>query len=370
MFRFERTRTAKTRATTKYRKEQSVQAGAILAVGAETGATADDLPVSSIIASVGDRPLTLLEEPVACLEILGRTTVARMLERLRREDLAVVTVLVNASVSHCVATPSDNDGNSNNKVNFRVVDDVWLAVAQTLREYSDSGIAHAIIANATAYGEYDIPDLLQFHRERRHRVTRAFDGQGALDVWVVYSADIEVTRALLSPQSEKSGASSYFVTQYVSRLATLRHLRQFVTDVLRGRCEARPSGRESRPGVWIDEGAQLHKRARIVAPAYIGRGSKIREDTLVTRCSNIESHSCVDYGTVIEDSCILANSYVGIWLDVSHAVVRANKLLNLERNVVLEISDTSVIRENTTVSKAARRESALPVTASPLAFAP
>jgi hypothetical protein len=345
-----------------------VQAGAILVVGAETGVTADDLPVSSTSASVGDRPLTLLEEPVACLEILGRTTVARMLERLLREDLAVVTVLVNASVSHCVATRSENDGNSN-KANFRVVDDVWLAVAQTLQEYSDSGIAHAVIANATAYGEYDLPDLLQFHRERRHKVTRAFDGQGALDVWVVDSADVEVERAFLSPQPEKSGASSYFVTQYVSRL-TLRHLRQFVTDVLRGRCEARPSGRESRPGVWLDEGAQLHKRARIVAPAYIGRGSRIREDTLVTRCSNIESHSCVDYGTVIQARCSLANSYVGIWLDVSHAVVRGNKLLNLERNVVLEISDASVIRENTTVSKAARRESALPVAASPLAFAP
>jgi NDP-sugar pyrophosphorylase family protein len=107
-----------------------------------------------------------------------------------------------------------------------------------------------------------------------------------------------------------------------------------------------------------------------VAPAYIGRGSRIREDTLITRCSNIESFSSVDYGTVIEDSSILANSYVGIWLDVSHAVVQGNRLLNLERNVLLEFSDTSLIRENTTVPKAARREPALPVTAGPLAFAP
>jgi len=59
---------------------------------------------------------------------------------------------------------------------------------------------------------------------------------------------------------------------------------------------------------------------------------------------------------------------VGIWLDVSHALVHGNKLLNLERDVMLEFSDGSLVRENT-ISKAMRRESALPVTAGSLAFA-
>ena len=344
-------------------------AGAILIVGAKAGTAGAALPGVSP-ASVSDQPLGLWDEPLACLEILGRTTVERMLERLLREDLAIVSVLVDSNVSHLVSTVGKSDGNSD-KLNVQVVDDVWSAVAQTLKDYSDSGIHHAVIANASAYVECDLPDLLQFHRERRHAVTRAFDGQGALEFCVADSARAgEVETAFLSPEPEVSGPSFYFVKTYVNRLATPRHLRQFVTDALRGRCEARPAGHETRPGVWVDDGAQLHKRARVVAPAYIGRGSRIREDTLITRCSNIESFSSVDYGTVIEDSCILANSYVGIWLDVSHAVVQGNRLLNLERNVLLEFSDTSLIRENTTVPKAARREPALPLTAGPLAFAP
>jgi hypothetical protein len=343
-----------------------VQVGAILIVGAETGTTADDLPASSAV-SVGDRHLGLLNEPLACLEILGRTTVERMVQCFLREDLTVVSVLIDASVSHLVSTSGNPDWNSD-RLDCQVVDDVWAAVARTLKNYSEGGIDHAVIATVSAYVECDLPDMLQFHRERRHAVTRGFDSQGALEFWIADPARAgEVGLTFLS--AEAPGASFYFVKPYVNRLATPRHLRQFVTDALRGRCEARPAGRETRPGVWVDDGAQLHRRARIVAPAYIGRGSRIREDTLITRCSNIESFCCVDYGTVIEDSSVLANSYVGIWLDVSHALVRGNKLLNLERDVLVEFSDTSLIRENT-VSKAARRESALPVTAGPLAFAP
>ena len=344
-----------------------MQAGAILIVGAESGRTAEQLPPSSA-ASVSDQPLGLLDEPLACLEILGRTTVERMLERFLREDLAVVSVLVDASVSHLVSTGKPEW--KSDKLNCQVVDDVWSAVAKTLKEYSDGGIHHAVVATASAYVECDLPDLLQFHRERRHGVTRGFDSLGALEFWVADTARAdEVGLAFLSPQAEASGASFYFVKPYVNRLATPTHLRHFVTDVLRGRCEARPAGQEIRPGVWVDDGAQLHRRARIVAPAYIGRGSRIREDTLITRCSNIESFCCVDYGTVIEDSSILANSYVGIWLDVAHALVRGNKLLNLERNVLLEFSDTSLVRENTAASKGPKREYALPVTAGPFAFA-
>lgn len=346
-----------------------MQVGAILIVGAISETTVGELPASSA-ASISSQPLGLADAPLACLEILGRTTVDRMLERLLWEDLAVVSVLVDSNVSHLVSTVGKSDENSD-KLRVQVVDDIWSAVAQTLKDYSDSGIDHAVITNASAYVECDLPDLLQFHRERRHAVTRAFDSQGALGLWVADSAragDVEL--AFFSPQPEASGASFYFVKTYVNRLASPGHLRQFVADALRGKCEARPAGHETRPGVWIAEGAQLHRRARIVAPAYIGRGSRIREDTLITRCSNIESFSTVDYGTVIEDSSILSNSYVGIWLDVSHAVVQGNRLLNLERNVLLEFSDTSLIRENTTVPKAARRQPALPVTAGPFAFAP
>jgi NDP-sugar pyrophosphorylase family protein len=114
--------------------------------------------------------------------------------------------------------------------------------------------------------------------------------------------------------------------------------------MLRGRCEKNFTGKEIRPGVWIDEGAKVHRRARIVGPAYIGRRSALRADTLITRCSSVEKDCCVDYGTVIENSSLLPNTHVGIWLDVCHAVASGNRLFSLGRNVGIEISDPSVMR--------------------------
>jgi hypothetical protein len=50
---------------------------------------------------------------------------------------------------------------------------------------------------------------------------------------------------------------------------------------------------------------------------------------------------------VIEDSSILANTTVGICLDLCHAVASGNQLWNLERDVAVEIVDTKVMRFST-----------------------
>jgi anti-sigma B factor antagonist len=153
--------------------------------------------------------------------------------------------------------------------------------------------------------------------------------------------------------------ASYFIREYVNRLIHPRDLRRFAEDSLRGRCESRPAGTQVRPGVWVDEKADVHRKARIVAPAYIGRGAEIKADAVVTRFSTIEKNCCVDCGTVVEDSSILANTNVGIWLDVCNAVVSGNKLFSLGRDAAIEISDMSIVRSGagcTTNSRAGRNK--------------
>ena len=73
---------------------------------------------------------------------------------------------------------------------------------------------------------------------------------------------------------------------------------------------------------------------------------KIGDECLITRGSNVESDSEVDYGTTIEDSSILSNTYVGIGLDLSHSVAQGGTLLNLQHDVLLQISDPAVMRQN------------------------
>lgn len=329
--------------------------GAIIIVGA-----AEEQAVP-IVAEIGEEP-AVVEGPLGCVEIMGHSVVERMADRFLAADVEVVSVLADAGV----ALPSC--WQSSDKVTAYVVDDMESALRRTLKNYSEQGVGFVFVIRANVYTECDLIQWMWFHRGTHEAITRAYDRNGSLDLWIVDCAKREEVDLSFLLHEKRFYGSSYCVHEYVNQINTASDFRRLVTDVFARRCEMRPSGKEIRPGVWVEAGAEIHQRARIVAPAYIGRGARVREDTLITRCSNLESSCCIDYGTVIEDSSILANSYVGIWLDVSHAVVNGNKLANVRRNVVLEISDPSVIRKQSEVVKNATHHASAPESR-PLVFA-
>lgn len=284
----------------------------------------------------------LLNEPLACVNVFGRSMLERSIDYFVRADVEAVKVLVSASESCRLPALLPTSGNAS--VEIHVVNDLPSAITQTVKGYRQNGIDHAFVASSGVYAEADFLDFFYFHRGARRTITRASDQEGSLDLWVVdcersRPADLENILA----QGERNGAP-YVVGGYVRRLSHVRDLRGIVSDALRGRCVMRPSCREVKPGIWIEEGAEVDRRARILAPAYIGYGSTVQEDTLITRCSSIEENCYIDYGTVVEDSSVLANTHIGIWLDVCHAVAKGNTLLSLEHDVALEISDPNVMR--------------------------
>ena len=290
----------------------------------------------------------LLSEPLAYLEVAGRSTVERTIERFVRADVDVVSVLQDEAES----CPAKTCFTAFENVEFQAVTDPYPATQQKLREYSRDGIEHSFLLFGNIYGETDLLDLFYFHREARQIATRTINREGVLDLWVVdcsKAQDFDLHDLFEHPKTN----SSYFIREYVNRLMHPRDLRRLAADLLQGRCASHPSGREVKRGIWIDDGAEVHRWARIVAPAYIGRGSKIMEDTLITRHSSIEKNCCVDYGTVVEDSSILPNTEIGICLDVCHAIANGNKLLSLDRDVVIEISDPAVMRSNSMLRKPA-----------------
>ena len=287
--------------------------------------------------------------PLVCVEVLGRSVVGRLIEDLRRAGVDTISVFADA----CVATPQTGI-HSSDKITVRATKDCWAA-AQEVAAYNERAES-TLVVHVSAYIEFDLGDLLQFHREQGQGVTRAFDNQGPLDVWIVDHNRFAEFDDLQSGLRASSSAR-YLVRGYVNRLEHPRDLRRLVADGLTSRCRLRPLGVETRPGVWIDDGAQVNRDARVVAPVYIGRGAKVEAQCLITRCSNVESNCHVDYGTVVEDSSILTNTYIGIGLDLSHSIVEGSNLLNLERNVTLEIADPCVIRQNRVARKDKNRRS-------------
>lgn len=324
--------------------------GAVVVIGGKNQGSSQGR-VRSLQTAEGSQA-SLLQMPLECVEVAGRSLVERILERFAAVSLEAVSVLVE---SEAFLPRFRNDCS---KVTFRVASDLRTAIRQEFSAYCQQGIEHAFLNWTSSFVETDLLDLFSFHRESRQAATPTFDQQGPLALWVVDCAKARQlpTKKLLRAAGQNT-ASQYFIREYVNRLDHPRDLRQFASDMLRGRCRTGPHGREVRPGVWLDEGAEIHRRARIVAPAYIGCDSKVRADALITRFSNIERDCCVDCGTVVEDSSVLENTSVGIWLDLCHAVVSGNMLLNLEREVLIEISDPRVLRPTGATRKFAPKTS-------------
>ena len=289
---------------------------------------------------------SLLACPLECIEVAGRSVVERVVERYAALDIDAISVLVESGVF----LPPFRAVPKNVRVEF--ASDLGLAVSEKISDYSQSGIDHAFVHWASVYVETDLLDLFCFHREARQTATSTYDQDAFLPLWVVDCAKAEDAHLehLLS-DATRTGHARYFIREYVNRASHPRDLRQFASDMLRGRCQSGPSGHEAKPGIWLDERAEIHRRARLVAPVYVGCDSKVRADALVTRFSSIERDCCIDCGTVVEDTSVLANTTIGIWLDLCHAVANGNMLLNLEREVLIEITDPSVLRSTAAVRK-------------------
>ena len=298
--------------------------GAVVIVGSGEEGGAESRPSSS--------SMQFEHGGLACIELLGRTVLGRTIEELLRGRIDSVAVIASSPFASAVI--------GHEQVGFFTAQDVWRKAWEKAGAFNAEAV---LVVRLGAYVEFDPADLLQFHRDQGKAVTRAWTDGGSLDVWVI---DLEVfaqNDGLVSCL-ESEDPARYFVPGYVNRLRSARDLRQLITDGLGSHCHYRPQGTEIRPGIWLGHGAEVERTARLVAPVYIGRASKIADQCLITRGSNVESNAKVDYGTVIEDSTVLSNTYVGIGLDLSHSIVDGDNLLHLQHRVGLKISDPVVLR--------------------------
>ena len=293
---------------------------------------------------------TSYQAPWASMEVLGMTPIARLAEDLQKDCDTVCVISNDRDSQHAKAThqPSIND-----------------LAADRLANYKREGLGTVLIVRCGSYVEVDVAEMLSFHQEQGVSVTRAFSDDSPLDVWMVDPSELPEHVATLSSLPWARPAM-YRSQGYVNQLRTAREFRRLVLDGFYSRCRLRPQGSEIKPGIWSCEGAQIERSARVVAPAFIGRDVHISAECLITRGSNVESNSRVDFGTAVEDSTILPNSYVGIGLDLSHSIVDGRYLLNLRHNVNLEITDPVVMRQNTV--DGGHRQSWASIESSPMAL--
>ena len=267
----------------------------------------------------------LAHYPVAYWSLLGESILQRTVRRLRAAGARLITVIHHDD-------PRTQDGK----------DHGW---ERAFLDYVRTGVERVLLISMDAYAEFDLEHILRFHAESRCPVTHVADADGPLGISVIegkcVAEDVAQFRRRLSAFA--SCSATYEFNGYVSRVHGVSEYRELVQHALTGVCEARPLGKEVRPGVWIGEWARVSSKARLLGPCYVGAHSKVRAGALVAKQAAIEQNCEIDCGTVVENSSILPRTYLGPGLHVSQSLVSGSRLVHLGRNLDVELGETGLL---------------------------
>lgn len=304
--------------------------------------------------------------PLALLDVVGKSVVHHVADRLRCAGVEAITALTAEALCEPAALCEGQLQPA-----CRAAGDTWRAAEEAFSAYAGEGVENILLLRLGPYAEFDVDDLLHFHRDRRQNVTLIFDQNGPLDAAMVQAVRRHDAAHLIRNglRATRLPAEPYVTPAYVNRLQTAQDLRRLAQDALLMRCDIHPQGHQLRPGVWVAERARIHRTARVLAPAFVGTHAKLHAASVVTRCSTVEHHAEVDCGTVLEDTTVLPYTYVGMGLDAAHAVAGFGRVVQLRRGTEVEISDSRLLGTVTasatwrTVKSAASLAAYLPVQA-------
>jgi NDP-sugar pyrophosphorylase family protein len=313
--------------------------GSVLFMKGSTGE--DSSPEGSPKSGSPERLSSLSSEPSALLEILGEPILHRIVEVLRRADVSPIYLVVDQNFrDHKVVRSLRRE---RIEVLSGSAENLPGLVERAVQRCSDHGIENVLLMEPSAYAELDVCALAAAHQSGDHKITLAYDEGDALPIAMVSSSEADLAgslmqRKLLFPQP----TARFLHTGYTNRLRTAHDLRQLAQDALQHRCRIRPNGDEIRPGVWVAKSAYLHSASQLLSPAYVGPNTRIRSGATLSECSSVERDCVIERGTTICNSSVLGGSYVGVSLDVSNTVINHSKLVDVRRNVSLEIGDAII----------------------------
>lgn len=310
--------------------------GAILVVNDRTscaGSSAELYPAKANAA----------KGPITCIDILGESVLDRTITRLRKAGIESITVIAGRTWSRRPYYRGVRIISTANRFTR------WPAAQQALRDQKNQGTDTVLMIGLNAYMEVNLEEALEFHHAKGTPLTQVEDENGSLDFWIV-DTDWFCTAAtgctLPFRYGEFPGLPvSWRTTGYVNRLTGAGDVRQLVCDALLSRCEFKPRGTEVSPGIWVDEGARIHRHARLNAPVYIGRFVKVGQSAIVTGFSNVERHCRIGTATTVKTASILSHTILGDGLDISNSVVNGSRYVDLKRNIALDIEDSRLVAD-------------------------
>jgi hypothetical protein len=287
-----------------------------------------------------DQPFA--DAPAGTIDVAGKSPLLRMTERLQQYGISSASAVVETGSPVTIR----NSGLPSDITCVTAAPDrFWRTAESAFNDMAQKGAELVVLVRLSSYAEADFEKLIQFHLDHQGRVTQMCRGEQKLEIFCISASRRNDAASLFRTQLTRCRTECPLLEHegYFNALADARDLRQFAIDILTRQTQTCPAGKEAKPGVWIAPGALVEKGARILAPAFVGSFARVRSGAVITRCSSVERHAVVDCGTVIENSTVLPFSYVGAGLDLAHSVAGMGRIVNLHRDVSVEITDPKLI---------------------------
>lgn len=267
----------------------------------------------------------------AALEILGQTLLDRLIFKLKGVGIQDCTVMSEDANRPFLPSRTAPDG--------MFVSGWENAVASYIRQ----GVESLLLVRLNTYNDLDYGDMVRFHAETKSAFTQAHASDGLIDVAVVNTSSLATLDSSYWQAVSGLQQRRYGFRGYVNRLSDLSDFHRLANDGLYGRCNLAPIGEQTREWVWQAHGSEIDESAVVTGPAFIGAGSRIAACCTISDGVSVERNCEVDCGTVVQDSWITQNTYLGVALDVRRSIVTGNQLFKLDRNVAISIDDDHLI---------------------------
>src|SRR3954447_22695329 len=165
--------------------------------------------IAGTVAESGDKPDGLSANwdswpCLAAIPLLGSSTIVRTVEFLRRSGLSEVSVFSGQSRVGSKRKPFASEYSE---------EEAWRGAASQLQRFREDGLEAVLVIRTGAYVECELSTLFGYHRQHGEPITRAFDMNGGLDLWVLDPKRFDGTeelnarnlRAAISAECEVTG---------------------------------------------------------------------------------------------------------------------------------------------------------------------
>jgi NDP-sugar pyrophosphorylase family protein len=284
----------------------------------------------------------LFSTPAGLVDVAGKSAMVRTAERLQRAGISPITAVTAAEAA---GSRAREDAQIPFKLTTVPEERFWRAAENAFNDLVQEGAELVILIKIGPYVETDYERLIQFHLDGECRASQLSYLGEPLQIFCLSASRRNDAASLFRSQLAKCRSECPMIEHfgYVNFLGNAGDIRQFAIDILTRQTETCPAGKEIKPGVWVGHRAQIQRGARLLAPAYVGSMARICSGAVITRCSSVEHHARVDLGTVVENSSVLASSYVGAGLDVAHSVTGRSYVANLRRGATVAIPDRKLV---------------------------